>query len=302
MQKLSGGQALLVILLVMSVVLTVVLSVASKSITEIKISSTEGDSLRAFNAAEAGVEEALLKSAVGTYNNSGIPLTGGGGYEANASEDTPSAGQFTYPNDLESGGVATFWLVSHTNDGQLTCGTGIVCFNSETVDFCWGDSTANPKPAIEVLFFYDPAFDAVSTSHDYNDVRIKRFVYDPDNNRITTTVNGFTYAPGVSGTNCPSTFAYNARIQVSSDIQAGCVGSVDDGCPLLVKVRTYYNDEKQKVGIAVGGATLPAQGIQISSSGSSGDSNRNLSVFQSYGVPPSIFDSAIYSPGDLIHD
>ena len=56
----QSGQALLIVLLSMAVILTVVLSFASKSITEVSITSYEEDALRAFSAAEAGVEKALL--------------------------------------------------------------------------------------------------------------------------------------------------------------------------------------------------------------------------------------------------
>ena len=57
----NQGQALLIVLLTLSVVLTIVLSIVSRSITDISITSLEEDSQRAFNAAEAGVEQALLK-------------------------------------------------------------------------------------------------------------------------------------------------------------------------------------------------------------------------------------------------
>ena len=59
-EKNQKGQALIIILLVMSVVLTVVLSSVSRSVTEIVVTGYEEDALRAFSAAEAGVEEKLL--------------------------------------------------------------------------------------------------------------------------------------------------------------------------------------------------------------------------------------------------
>jgi Tfp pilus assembly protein PilX len=53
------GQVALIVLLLMVVILTIGLSLASRSITDIKISQDEKDALRAFSAAEAGIEQVL---------------------------------------------------------------------------------------------------------------------------------------------------------------------------------------------------------------------------------------------------
>jgi len=58
--KHQSGQALLLVLLSMAVVLTIVLSVLSRTITDITITTKEEEALRAFAAAEAGVERALI--------------------------------------------------------------------------------------------------------------------------------------------------------------------------------------------------------------------------------------------------
>lgn len=56
---MNKGQALLLILLVVAVVLGLGLSIISQSTTDIRISQQEQDAARAFNAAEAGIEDAL---------------------------------------------------------------------------------------------------------------------------------------------------------------------------------------------------------------------------------------------------
>ena len=53
------GQALLIVLLVMTVALTVGLSVATRTIVNVRITTQEEQSQRAFSAAEAGIEETL---------------------------------------------------------------------------------------------------------------------------------------------------------------------------------------------------------------------------------------------------
>lgn len=55
----SQGQAVLLILLVVAVALGLGLSIISQSTTDVKISQQEQASARAFNAAEAGIEDAL---------------------------------------------------------------------------------------------------------------------------------------------------------------------------------------------------------------------------------------------------
>ena len=58
-KQLQKGQVLLVVVLVMVVALTVGLSLASRSITNLRITSDDENSQRAFSAAEAGVERAV---------------------------------------------------------------------------------------------------------------------------------------------------------------------------------------------------------------------------------------------------
>lgn len=57
--KNQEGQTLIILLLVMVVALAIGLSVATRSITDLRISTQTEQSSRAFSAAEAGIEEAL---------------------------------------------------------------------------------------------------------------------------------------------------------------------------------------------------------------------------------------------------
>src|SRR3989338_3701872 len=67
----QSGQMLLVVVLVMVVALTVGLSVASRTITSLKISKQNEDSQRAFQAAETGIQEALQQLS-GNHTVAGI--------------------------------------------------------------------------------------------------------------------------------------------------------------------------------------------------------------------------------------
>lgn len=57
--KTANGQIALIVLLIMVIILTIGLSLASRSLIDIKISQDEKEALRSFSAAEAGIESIL---------------------------------------------------------------------------------------------------------------------------------------------------------------------------------------------------------------------------------------------------
>lgn len=58
----SSGQIGVIIILLTVVLLTIVLSIASRSVTDVRFSRQEEETSRAFDAAEAGIEDALRKN------------------------------------------------------------------------------------------------------------------------------------------------------------------------------------------------------------------------------------------------
>ena len=54
-KSMKSGQALIVVLLILGVVTTVALSIASRSVSEVAVSTTQQESAQALAAAEAGV-------------------------------------------------------------------------------------------------------------------------------------------------------------------------------------------------------------------------------------------------------
>jgi len=290
----------------MTVVLTVVLSVVSRSVTDISITTYEEDSQRAFDAAEAGIERVLL-----TGTNQSEPL-GDAEFAANISSPLPLSDQVVYPSDILAGESATFWFVSHDEDGDLVCSGDCLRANSFN-KVCWGKpGTAEDQytPAIEISLFYDTTLAAVN-SGDYSGVRIARFAYDPSTSR--TASNNFLNASascssGIAGKN----FAYSTgQIDLNSstppNVNLGC--PILPGCLIMAKVRLLYNHNSgsgvsipHPVGIQmnpIGGTHLPSQGTQIDSVGSSGGSTRKVNVFQGYSEPPFVFESAIFGQGGL---
>ncbi|MBU2052297.1 hypothetical protein KKH13_03795 [Patescibacteria group bacterium] len=64
----TKGQAVLLVLLVVAVALGLGLSIISQSTTDVRITQQEQESARAFNAAEAGIEDALKQISTVTLN------------------------------------------------------------------------------------------------------------------------------------------------------------------------------------------------------------------------------------------
>ena len=296
----QAGQALLIVLLTMSVILSVVLSAVSRSVTEVSVTSYEENATRAFSAAEAGVEQALL-----TGQGSGGDLGSSTQYITTVVTTPSGANEFRYPVDLISGQSATFWFVSHDDTtGTLTCGAGKPCLRANRINICWGapgTPGGSPNtPAIEVSVFYDANYTAVYTGN-YSAVKVARAAFDPNSSRHTSNnFSDITTGCTITGTSYPYAFSTgDIGIQPGQDIPITCFN--DTGCLLAAKVRMFYNDSSPQplfIRVFPTGGSLPAQGTQIDSTGTAGESSRRVNVFQSY--PEAPFDVAVSSLKDLV--
>lgn len=300
--KSQKGQALIILLLIMAAVLTVTLSAASRSITEIAISTTEEDSLRAFSAAEAGIEEKLLNPLLGDYP--AVALDSSSSYDADVTANIESDSQFKYPRELASGETATFWFVSHDPTGRLNC-AGQTCTRVAQMEFCWGkepEPDSGVRPAIEVMLFYDSVnpSQSVADPNNFANVKIARFAYDryagANQNNFDNSVN--RGGCSIDGTD----FLYRKRQNIA--FLGGIECQTYAGCYLMATVRMLYNDNgiTHPVGIKVQGGSeqrLPAQGILIESLGTAGQSTRRVNVFQGYPETPNLFETAVFSNSGL---
>jgi Tfp pilus assembly protein PilX len=290
--KYQSGQALLLVLLSMAVVLTIVLSVLSRTITDITVTTREEEALRAFAAAEAGVERALIiGSNEGEFGNSAS-------FTATVSNFGEEQSEYVYPEPLLSGETAVVWFIDHDDDGALTCDTN-KCFTGSSIKVCWGEegtaSESDTTPAIEVSVFY------AETPGNYTDIRIARETVDPtDPSSLRHSTNNFSDRDvgicTISGTNLEFQktldFADLGIPATSYNIQNGLQ---------FAKIRILYNtDMAHAVGVDTTGNNLPSQGVRIESAGSSGEANRRIEVFQTFGELPPIFDAVLFSPGGIV--
>ncbi len=267
----QSGQAVLIVLLSLSVVLIIVLFIMSRSITDISLSTKEEDSSRAFSAAEAGIERALIiGSSIGTTD------LGGGTFNANVSSFGSGESQVVYPLSLKSGESAVFW---YSRNGDP------LSYSGSSVEFCWGDKNTSSNdtqtPALEVLTYYI----------DSGVYKVSRSTFDPYSNR-TITSNNFSSATSGTCTLQSEEFQFYSTANVPN-------GS---GIQLLYSVAKllYNTSNSHKVGIDVGVPTLPSQGNQIEADGSYGDANRSIQVFQLHPVAPPVFDNVLFSTSGII--
>ena len=282
------GQALLIVLLSMAVILTVVLSVISRSITDISTTTYSEEALRAFSAAEAGVERALI---VGSDVNESI---GDASFTADISGLAEGSANFNYPVDVYSGESIYIWFVSHDPSGDLVCfDPNLPCYSGSRLQFCWGRAGTpvdSSSPAVEISIFYD-ATQAGVGSGNFSAVKVARATFDPYAGR--NPANSFQTSQG-SCTVGTTNYAFSQRIDLST-LNIPCLGA--HPCLLTARVRILYNNLAQPIGVNVEDGTLPSQGKFVESTGvtTSQSSKRKIQAYRTYGGPPSIFDAAVFS-------
>ncbi len=290
----QSGQALLVVLMVIAVVVIVAASAISRSVSDVSITSREVDSQRAFSAAEAGVESALL---VG--NTQATLPNQEASYNATVATFAGNSNQYVHPSELSNGDTATIWFVSKDVNGNPTC-SGQPCFSGQRLSICWGRQKTynNPQtiPAAEITMFYArPAFA-------YSNLQRSTIAADPNAARRVTN----SYKDIDSG-NCTLNgqgFAFKKTIALGNSGSLDSFGitpPISNGVPIFARVTLRYNtDEPYSLGIDVNGqGTLPAQGDKITSSGSSNNATRKVEVYNLYPDHPPIFDSSIFTEGSI---
>ena len=262
MKKQNSGQALLLILLVMAAIITVVASIVSRSVTDVSISSREEESQRAFSAAEAGVEKALLNPVPILSQNLD---QSGTSFNASVSDFAKLSTSFVYPSELSNGDVAPVWFVSHdvNNNDSLSCSGGLPCFTGTGINVCWGKQGTNSSqadtPAVELSAFY------TRTPGDYSTAAVVRATVDPNPGRRVS--NAFSPPDGGTCSISGQTFQFQKTFTFAGLGIPASVFNTANGLQ-FARLKLHYNSITQPVGFQVVGGQLPAQGRQIDSLGS----------------------------------
>lgn len=283
----ESGQALLIILLVMTVGLTIGLASVSRSSTDIKISTQMEDSSRAFVAAEAGIE-AALKGEAGAANCANPPTnyTAIGSSSSSYCFNSAAAGGGTQfrVNNVSVGDTYTIWLVEHNADGTLNP-TDYYNSSTKKIKICWEKNiSTNSDPALEITLIYQTI-----SGGSY---QVFRGSYDPNNIRAASN----HFINQATATDCGLGFGYGIEFNYSTVSPFFKT--------FALRLRPFYSTANigvQAVNPIAGGTItgLPTQGLNITSTGTSGESTRKVTVTRTYPVLPAIFDYVLFSGGSL---
>lgn len=259
------GQIALIIILLMVVIGTIALSVVSRSVVDIGISTQEENKIRAFSQAEAGIED-LLTQGLGTIfigQPEGTGTLGSG-------ED-----QISYNYKIESvGSGADGWIL----DEPLA--------NGETTEIKLQGGGANP--ASLKFYWINTAFSDQQTPK----AALEISVYNSDNTMSryavaasgeATADNGFSAGSGggaVGGKNYQSTY----------DVILGATAT-------LVRVKALYN--RASLAVVPQGGSLPVQGYQVTVTGQQQSNTAAVQVVQALPANAGIFDYVLWSGSGL---
>lgn len=282
---------MLIVVLVLAVVFLVVVSLLASSVTDIAITSREDEALRAFSAAEAGIEKALL---TGTISSQTFETSSYTGTVAGLGQNAKT---YNFPSDIRAGDVATLWFVAHGADEVLSCSGAEDCFTGSKMKVCWGangTSDSSSTPALEASVFY------AVTPADYSTILVARSAQDPNTSRRGS--NSFDAPDGSGCTINDKQYAFTKTLDFAALGIPQASYSVENGL-LFAQLRFLYNTNiAQPVGVDFnfpGNGSLPAQGLKIQSVGISGESTRKLEVNQLFSELPAVFDYSLFAPGGL---
>lgn len=290
------------VLLSVGVVLTIALSVVARSVTDVSTSTKDEESLRAFSAAEAGVEQVLKQPVASLPVNQTPEVTQIGNsvtnYAASLTSFPENPREYLYPVELMSGDSATVWLAAHDTDNSLSCAGSNTCFTGSSIDVCWGKTgvATQSQPALVVSVLYeDPGAGGVLKyvykTYDPNSSRSGQNKFDSSGITTNTTSGSCT----ISGTS----LANKVNVNLQSDL------SIPNGAISGKRLKSFtalllYNGSSTQFGVTNLSSNLPDQGRRVDSTGVSGASSRKVQVYTLYPEMPSMFQSALYSPPGIV--
>ncbi len=304
----DSGQAVVMLILIMTVALAIGLSIVQKSLFDVTTSSKVEQSSRAFSAAEAGVEKALSentpdKTAFTPGNNSSISDL--------SKKLKPEVSVSGRQEVLELPGlrreeIGQVWLANFTTSVSANDPRPPIQYTQSSLDIYWGnpdakktDGNSTDYVALELTLVYYglPAFgeltDPATPEYRSHKWYLDNAAAGRSNNGFTPVPTCNTYTPGTNNVK------YNCRSTISSLPTGPTTYSI------LLRIRLLYNEKPQP--FAVQAVTscgsfacwLPPQETIIDSVGSAGETQRRVNVSLLYGVVPSYFDYAIFSAGDI---
>jgi len=282
----QSGQVLLIVVLIMVVALTVGLSLVSRTIINVKTSTDTSNSQNAFSAAEAGIEQALQQGSKldPSFTIKNTPIGSFSNISALSVQDVGGPGDTTSPNPK-----------------SLNLNNGDIIHQDEGIDLYLSDVVfSNPYPAGTMTIYWgtpggsacsDAAIEAITISGTAANKKVTsaQAIHDafdpcPSGNRASTQANHFTTATtgskSITYGGITTMYAYSAQIALPTN-------------GFLMHIVPLYADTK--IGV-VAPSGLPLQGQIITSTGTSGGTQRKISLYQSNGQIPAEMFYTLFVP------
>ena len=299
MKNFQQGQLILTIILIMTVALAIGLSVIQKGLVDVSTSTKTEQSSQAFSAAEAGIEQTLLKSPDPGVNSSPVPIGVSSFSVLDQGEfpKIPAPGQrqeaFELPA-LAKEDAAQVWLANPKDDppGEYYIP------DDHSIEVYWGDASTSlidpAAPALSAKILY---YDSTSGYQFMSSLK----PFDPNTDRAAG--NGFT--PITSGSNGSCDGSYLIKTNLGNTRKFLCKWLIS-GLParlMLIRFRMLYSTSNQPLAVWATGTCsscrITPQARVIVSTGISGDAQRSVQVFKQEKIVPSYFDYAIFSAGEI---
>jgi len=262
--KKQKGQASLVVLLMLALASTVGLITSRNVLTDIQMTKVQEEAIRAFSAAEAGMEKALYSWQTGETIPEEVTLETGKA-QLSAEELGKNQTSFVFPHQTEAGDFNIVWLTAHSGDGEID---ELNYYEGSALNICWQEDSA-----LELALFYKSTTDTYKTASWATDAVVRDNNFDTD------------IGSGCAGLNYSKQLTFPA----------------DTAIPLFLVVKVYYQDTQLGAEAVGEGVVFPSQGQQITSVGEveKGEEvvSRRLRVFQSWDLPPFVFLEPLFSRG-----
>lgn len=272
------GQLILALILVMMVALGIGLSVVQRSLVDVSTSSKVEQSSRAFSAAEAGIERALQvgSTSLNFSENSSQAEVSDSGLLPSVPPANNRQEPLEYP-PLAKEDIAQVWLADYNSSSSPPS----LGYTQNSLEVYWGNSLTD-RAALEISLVY---FNG--TQYVYRKWYLDQMARTPTNNFDISAVCGDQrWEVGSSKYQCKKT-----------------LDSLPVGL-MLIRARLLYNTTSQPFAVWAVGAcgsacNIPPQARILTSTGTSGETQRRVRLFQLNKVVPPYFDYAIFSAGEI---
>lgn len=279
----ESGQMLVVLLLVMVVGLTIGLFTLGRTTADISITTNVADSTRAFNAAEAGIEDAIR--SIPAVQGIPVPVASGTSYTVNIAS-LGGTGATIFPSvrqpPVRLDDTFTLWLAAHDDTTGFLDETN--SYQNNNIDLCFTTNTTVPALGV-TLFYRDTATGQVKTAYT---------VYDQVNNRTADSqgvANNLSPCPTDAASGGP--YDYHVSLQFNNDFGVNPAPG-QNKILLSLRIKPLYAATTIAV-IPQINQVLPKQGNNISATGTAGETARKIQVQKPYTVPAPFLDHVLYT-------